>query len=276
MSNVFHYDSNITTKNSNNLKELKESYPLRSNVYSTTEFTFKFNSTKRYNESYTRCFAPSFAIHSPFELPLFFEFVGLEDAMIMTIEITPEIIKTDADLRKLSSHVRECYFEDERKLKFFKIYTQLNCKYDCLSIKYEEYCDCHVENGSEVCRNRDIKLCSFYYKELLENDKNFSLEKNCSCLPLCNSIRYHVKYFSEFSGENETVINIRMNPDDIILYRRHKQFTFSDIVSYVGGLLGLFAGISMLSIIEMFYFVTLRCGVNLWKRVRNNNVIFVQ
>jgi len=58
--------------------------------------------------------------------------------------------------------------------------------------------------------------------------------------------------------------------DDIVLFRRYQQFTFSDVVSYVGGLLGVFAGISMLSIVEFFYFFTIRLGVNLWRILRGS------
>jgi amiloride-sensitive sodium channel len=74
-----------------------------------------------------------------------------------------------------------------------------------------------------------------------------------------------VKYFSRQNENNESTINVRMNMDDMIVYRRYQQFTSSDVVSYVGGILGLFAGISMLSIVEFFYFFTIRLSTDLWR-----------
>ena len=95
------------------------------------------------------------------------------------------------------------------------------------------------------------------------------LSQNCSCLPLCNSIKYNVKYYSNiFSESNETTINFKLNTEDIIVYKRYQQFSKFDVVSCVGGLLGLFAGISFLSIFEFFYFITLRFLVNIWRIAR--------
>jgi hypothetical protein len=39
---------------------------------------------------------------------------------------------------------------------------------------------------------------------------------------------------------------------------RYQEFKLVDFLSYVGGILGLFAGISVLSFVELAYFMTLR------------------
>jgi len=127
------------------------------------------------------------------------------------------------------------------------------------------------ENQKDLCLNisRMMPSCIKYLSSHLYETYNYSPERNCSCLPLCDSVSFNVKYniMYETKGK-ETIINVRMNMDDVILFRRYQQFTFSDVVSYVGGLLGLFAGISMLSIVEFFYFFTIRVGVNLWRILR--------
>lgn len=43
---------------------------------------------------------------------------------------------------------------------------------------------------------------------------------------------------------------------------RHQPFTFIDFLAQAGGLLGLFVGASFLSVVEVFYFFTLRLFVN--------------
>lgn len=48
--------------------------------------------------------------------------------------------------------------------------------------------------------------------------------------------------------------------------RRFRQFTFIDFLSYVGGLLGLFAGISVLSFVEIFYFFVPRLLSDIMKK----------
>lgn len=46
---------------------------------------------------------------------------------------------------------------------------------------------------------------------------------------------------------------------------RFQEFKLVDFLSYVGGILGLFAGISLLSMFELSYFLTLRLLVDLKK-----------
>jgi Amiloride-sensitive sodium channel len=54
---------------------------------------------------------------------------------------------------------------------------------------------------------------------------------------------------------------------EFIPLRRFRQFTFVDFLSYVGGLLGLFAGISALSFFEVFYFFIPRAITDVMRRV---------
>ena len=102
----------------------------------------------------------------------------------------------------------------------------------------------------------EMKLKS---KLLFDRKENFSTKRNCSCLPTCDTIKYNVVYNMHCHNEgNETILNFILNTDDLIMYKRYQQFTASDVVSYVGGLLVLFAGISVMSIIELIYFVIFR------------------
>ena len=50
---------------------------------------------------------------------------------------------------------------------------------------------------------------------------------------------------------------------------RYQQFTVVDFLAYVGGILGLFAGISALSVVEFLYFFTLRLVSDLWRYLSN-------
>lgn len=61
-----------------------------------------------------------------------------------------------------------------------------------------------------------------------------------------------------------TTISFFFGNYHVKLVERKEVYTFSDFLAICGGLLGLFLGISLLSIIEVVYFVTLRafCGLN--------------
>jgi amiloride-sensitive sodium channel len=224
----------------------------------------------------TKCRPFGFVIHSPEMYPRFFhvdDFSIFQYGMDIDVDIIPEIIKTDRELRKLSPKNRECYFEDEKSLKFFKVYSRENCVIECLVNYSQAFCPC-----SELWRlNENENYCYKYGKRMLCDASyltNFRaldipLSPNCSCLPTCDSVTYHIKYFHKFSTQSDEIsINLRVNTEDAILFRRYQQFTFSDVVSYVGGLLGLFAGISMLSIVEIFYFFLIRPVVDVWRALR--------
>jgi len=204
------------------------------------------------------------------------DFSAFDFGSTVDVIVSPEIIRTDKYLKKMRPSERDCYFEGEKSLKYFKKYSQKNCDIECRTNVTKKICGCvdieqPFEKHEELCLNisRLLESCVRTLQNYLHTSLNYSPEQNCSCLPLCNSISYNIKYYTKHETKgNETIINVRMNMDDIILYRRYQQFTLSDVISYVGGLLGLFAGISMLSIVEFIYFFTIRVGVNLWRILR--------
>lgn len=58
------------------------------------------------------------------------------------IAIKPKWIITSEDLRNYEPAQRQCFFQSERQLRFFKIYTKLNCEMECLTNYAKLVCDC--------------------------------------------------------------------------------------------------------------------------------------
>ncbi|XP_070504668.1 pickpocket protein 28-like [Chironomus tepperi] len=75
----------------------------------------------------------SYIIHPPNELPVNGEIIRIEDWSATEVSLTPTIVKTDQDMQAFDVDIRKCYFNDERKLKYFKVYTEKNCELECLS-----------------------------------------------------------------------------------------------------------------------------------------------
>lgn len=69
----------------------------------------------------------------------YFQVLFSEQAEIF---VKPEIIGTSQSLRKYSPDQRQCFFNSERQLRFFKIYTQNNCHAECLSNFTQIECGC--------------------------------------------------------------------------------------------------------------------------------------
>lgn len=64
--------------------------------------------------------------------------------------------------------------------------------------------------------------------------------------------------------DNLTHLSFKFADTDFNPMRRKRQFTIIDFFSNIGGVLGLFAGISVLSIFEIPYFFTLRTLSNIF------------
>ena len=225
------------------------------------------------------CKEIGFLIHDIDAFPTFFK----RDDVInigpgkLDIEVIPEIIKSDEDMKSINLNIRKCYFDGEKSLKFFNKYSQKNCIIECLTNYTLNICNCSDPSQPFVtenfCRRKFLEpneYCPF--QSVLKFHSDESEENSCGCIPTCDSVNYHVKYFYKFASYGDKVeINVRLNSEDAVLFRRYQQFTFSDVVSYVGGLLGLLAGISMLSILEFFYFFIIRALVDIYRSFKGNS-----
>lgn len=58
------------------------------------------------------------------------------------IYVTFELTKTSDRLRQYKLSQRQCFFQSERQLRFFKIYTQTNCEEECLANFTKNECGC--------------------------------------------------------------------------------------------------------------------------------------
>lgn len=60
----------------------------------------------------------------------------------VTILVDPFVIATPNNLQKFDIKHRHCFFTLERQLKYFKVYTQRNCRNECFSNYTKTFCGC--------------------------------------------------------------------------------------------------------------------------------------
>lgn len=91
------------------------------------------------------CFCKLY-IHHPHDFPWQeSEKIDLYDGYKIKISVTPEISLTDASLRTSSTpEQRQCYFDDEVLLRYFKIYSESNCRLECFSNITQDSFGCAV------------------------------------------------------------------------------------------------------------------------------------
>lgn len=75
-----------------------------------------------------------FILHTPGELPE----VSKESFKVLleqevSVIVRPSIMTTSESLRRYSAKTRKCFFNYERNLKFFKLYSKYHCDQECLA-----------------------------------------------------------------------------------------------------------------------------------------------
>jgi acid-sensing ion channel, other len=63
---------------------------------------------------------------------------------------------------------------------------------------------------------------------------------------------------------NRSTVTISLSEDEFTVYRVSANFGTVTLLSHIGGLLGLFLGVSALTVVEVFYFFVIRFVNDLW------------
>ncbi|CAO1395307.1 unnamed protein product [Diamesa serratosioi] len=223
------------------------------------------------------------SLHSPTDIPRFSkDYYPIPLGKLVQFSIDPEVIKTSDGLKNYKPGIRQC--DGEKSLKFFKVYTQSNCELECLSNYTQKSCNCvklgHPhETGTKMCTRR-AEACyneaeANWMSEILNQKANGSQPRfnECKCLPSCTSLEYtaeisqsdffHEQYFQAVNvlvQENIMMskISIYLKKNQFIALKRTELFGLTDFLSNCGGLLSVFMGFSILSIVEFVYHIFLR------------------
>nr|XP_031838725.1 sodium channel protein Nach-like [Nomia melanderi] len=181
----------------------------------------------------------------------------------------------------------------------FARYSYQNCLVECRANVIKAKCGCipyyYPQNETRVCDLRDIECLEVYKSwyasswpgrdlspKTLRSMQIDVKDRPCNCKPDCDFYRYvvessegtlnkrifHVglKYSTSF-GENNTWKNqsvIHVFFDDLVSvqFRQDVHYSWRHIFATFGGLLGLFAGFSLMSIFEFIYFFVIRVMTN--------------
>ncbi|CAH4030048.1 unnamed protein product [Pieris brassicae] len=243
-------------------------------------------------------------LHNPAELPRLSEqFFRAPLSHEVIVAVKPKMMTTSEGLRSYDPERRQCYFSSDRYLKYFKIYTQSNCEMECLTNFTYARCGCvhfgmpHGQNMS-TCNSGKMECLKTAKKELVtvemklgmagdgENDTISEAREvalRCKCLPACTSIEYEAEtsqadydlksllraYSPRFTDTDKHLpsqVLVFFKEAQFIASRRSELYGQTDFLANCGGLLGLFMGFSILSVVEIIYFLTLRLYYLLWKK----------
>ncbi|XP_055920631.1 pickpocket protein 28 [Eupeodes corollae] len=219
----------------------------------------------------------------------------------LIVQIYPVYTTTSKGVRKLHPELRQCFFNNERYLRFFKHYSESNCQFECLTNLTITKCGCvkfsmPQIDGIRVCIHSDIACYNEAEDDLLKEQQmeiqeslkgSSKLKSRCNCLPGCVSLSYN---FDTSQARMEGMGTIEAKNDSydehpdfmwsrLTVYFKEQQFTamkrselyaVTTLIANYGGVLSLSIGFSILSIVELFYFITIRLINSLKKRSNKN------
>ncbi|XP_076678005.1 pickpocket protein 28 [Andrena cerasifolii] len=237
-------------------------------------------------------------LHNPVETPKIAEFAftvtpGEETRVI----VAPRISTASKSIISVPQRKRKCFFTSERKLRYYRTYTQKNCVLECEANFTQKICHCvqyymPKSSNTPICEKKD-DACATDARRAMElklyDDEsgitsiNASETRSCNCYPGCFEINYnveisqsklvpnfniaenYVKTSKKYFTENMAVVHLFFVDSQFTKYMKNELFGFTEFLSSTGGLLGLFMGFSFLSLVEIIYFLILRMWCRLYK-----------
>ncbi|XP_055321191.1 pickpocket protein 28-like, partial [Sitodiplosis mosellana] len=196
--------------------------------------------------------------------------------------IDPRFTYSTPNVKKYRPDVTQCYFSSERKLQFYKKYSQHNCEVECLANFTLTKCGCVKFT---MPRTKETKVCGSAKIDCASNAGNNIYRDGafykCKCLPSCVSLSYDadisiadydlVSHYSKAQFQPDHVFNridfenstfsrlvISFREESFIPSKRDEYYTLSDFLANSGGLISLCLGASTLSFIELLYYFTIR------------------
>ncbi|KAF4523187.1 hypothetical protein B566_EDAN002445 [Ephemera danica] len=229
------------------------------NVYNATTTSGRMNAA---------CVWCCVLVHPPTSIPL----NGHVDVLPWSdvdVKLYPEITTTDPALRSYSPGTRGCRFPEEHNKTIFKIYSRNNCKVECILQLTEQICKCREFFIPLDPGQPELEHCKTRLGSLICSDMQNLERPNCDdCLPSCNEIRYE-----KYVDRGQLVAQQLGREFDDRNAKAHPNLTKLGLflTANCGGLLGLFTGCSVITLIEILYFATLRIFCTLRHRHRPLN-----
>ncbi|XP_055633056.1 sodium channel protein Nach [Toxorhynchites rutilus septentrionalis] len=197
------------------------------------------------------------------------QFTQMPEGYAGTIFFTVKNIVNDPLVRTVDTEIRRCVFPDEENDSGYPKYSYSVCVTECLKQAQIKLCNCCHHNV--ITNDNDKSLICGYDGLFCLDQKDLMFPQTtimqpwrtnglvCKCLPSCSEheIRVIGKQ-SVIENRNDRSVSFKLLALPTQRYRRQIVRENLDVVVSVGGILGLFMGASILSLVELVYFFTVR------------------
>jgi amiloride-sensitive sodium channel len=143
-------------------------------------------------------------LHLPVDIPSHLnQFTIAQLSSYKVCQVSATVKTLDDSLKAFPPEKRGCYFENERKLQFFKSYSKTNCDFECMRNFTLTMCGCVKfsllrTNQDKLCDVRSLACYkaiakswpnSYYKNRKIKRD---NIDFPCYCLPSCTQIKYDI------------------------------------------------------------------------------------
>ncbi|KAH9641441.1 hypothetical protein HF086_006057 [Spodoptera exigua] len=146
------------------------------------------------------------------------------------IAIWPRISDAQPSLRSIDIKKRLCLFSSEKELVFFRTYTLKNCEMECEAQAMLEVCKCVYYY---MPKNKSTRICG---------------KADAKCYT-------NMSLIMPEGWENMLVVHFYFEENTFMRFTKGEIFGLTE---FLCGLLGLCMGFSMMSAVELLYYLTLR------------------
>uniref|UniRef100_A0A6E8W2K7 Uncharacterized protein n=1 Tax=Anopheles coluzzii TaxID=1518534 RepID=A0A6E8W2K7_ANOCL len=252
-------------------------------------YRLKITISNEQNETLSDCATPELEafVHSPIDFPYKpVQPTAIPLSSVVQLRVFPQLVRSQRYLRYFTAPTTGCISQVQNPLKHFAIYSQSNCEIECHTEYFLEKRGCVLDH---MPRSHAMNLCnaSTNYRPYDVLDKIVAgqlREQNiprsqffrrlCNCLPACVDFRYRaeassymvaVEPWSMESNQSadglSSQLTVEFAQDHYYPLVRSVRYTVLDFFGNFGGLLALFLGVSIVTLVEVFFFCFLKPAV---------------
>ncbi|XP_039952850.1 pickpocket protein 19-like [Bactrocera tryoni] len=210
------------------------------------------------------------------------------------IEVEPVVYFYDNNTRGLGSKLRECIFDDEGGARNFRtlqgyVYMIENCQSECHQQYLVKFCNCTMDllfppGPYPSCRAKDLVCLAqnnehFVYSHSAEEElyvHNYHEGMICECFRNCFSLNYMSDARPSFlppetrGNHSYIFLDVHFRFETMMVYRTSLIFGWVDLMVAFGGIAGLFLGCSLISTMELAYFLLVDLPTFVLQKYRKN------
>ncbi|KAI8123537.1 Sodium channel protein Nach [Lucilia cuprina] len=254
----------------NEIRDLKTTLQVKQSSYFDSDVSYNFLG---FNDRPIDGF-----LHSSYEIMQVDHNLGYTNESLQVDVDCIEIITEEGFESGASVEQRKCRFQHESNLTHYPVYTRNLCLQECrLNLVYKT-CKCiphfypnRIPKPKPICNYKILRECfvqnAHFFIKLYKVDSDGNKQMvPCQCAQNCQDA-IQLQKTNALVGGNSLLFAIINLPT----YRLKRLiiFSFTDLMVSIGGTAGLFLGFSVLCLVEVIYYFTLRLLfylIKLWCR----------